>query len=132
MIPDAVDVAVFGHMHMHQVLGRRIVYTGATERIDWGERLDPKGFLAVRLDGGWSFVELPSRPMDRVDVSVGMADDATEKVLAALPKDVAGPFVRIEVALSDELRNPLDVKRPSGRLREAVHSEVKVLSTGRP
>src|SRR2546428_844240 len=132
MIPDAVDLVVFGHIHMHQVLGRRIVYTGAPERIDWGERLDPKGFLAIRPDGGWSFVELPSRPMDKVDVSVGMADDVTEKVLAALPKDVAGHLVRIEIALPDELRNRLDEKRLAERLREAFHYEVKFLSTSRP
>src|SRR2546426_12063548 len=132
MIPDALDLVVFGHIHMHQVLGRRIVYTGAPERIDWGERLDPKGFLAIRPDGGWPFVELPSRPMDRVDVSVGIADDATEKVLAALPKDVAGHLVRIEIALPDELRNRLDEKRLAERLREAFHYEVKFLSTSRP
>src|SRR2546430_14115597 len=70
--------------------------------------------------------------MDRVDVSVGMADDATEKVLAALPKDVAGHLVRIEIALPDELRNRLDEKRLAERLREAFHYEVKFLSTSRP
>src|SRR5256712_12422753 len=126
MIPDAVDRAVFGHIHMHQVLGRRIVYTGGPERIDWGERLDPKGFLAIRPDGGWSFEELPSRPMDKVDVSVGMADDVTEKVLAALPKEVTGHLVRIEIALPDETRNRLDEKRPPSRLPEAVPYQVKV------
>src|SRR2546430_10466985 len=69
--------------------------------------------------------------MDRVDVSVGMADDATEKVLAALPKDVAGHLVRIEIALPDELRNRLDEKRLAERLREAFHYEVKFISASR-
>src|SRR5947199_1285770 len=53
--------------------------------------------------------------MDKVDVSLGMADDATEKVLAALPKDVTGHLVRIEIALPDELRNRLDEKRLADR-----------------
>ena len=132
MIPDAVDLVVFGHIHMHQVLGRRIVYTGAPERIDWGERLDPKGFLAIRPDGGWSFVELPARPMDKVEVVIGMADDVTEKVLAGLPMAVAGHLVRIEISLPDELRNRLDEKRLAERLRDAFHYEVKFLSTSRP
>ena len=70
--------------------------------------------------------------MDKVDVSLGMADDATEKVLAALPKEVAGHLVRIEIALPDELRNRLDEKRLADRLREAFHYEVKFLSTSRP
>src|SRR2546426_2429463 len=85
MIPDAIDLVVFGHIHMHQTVGGKIVYAGAPERIDWGERLDPKGFLVIRPEGGWSFVELPARPMDKVEPVVGMGDDVTEKVLAAIP-----------------------------------------------
>ena len=132
MIPDAVDLVVFGHIHMHQQVGRKIVYAGAPERIDWGERLDPKGFLAIRPDGGWSFVELPARPMDKVDVGVGMADDVTKKVLDALPTDTAGHLVRIEIVIPDELRNRLDEKRLAERLRDAFHFEVKFVSSSRP
>src|SRR2546429_671601 len=74
MVPDAVDLVVFGHIHMHQTIDGKIVYTGAPERIDWGERLDPKGFLALRPDGGWAFVELQARPMDKVEAAIGMGD----------------------------------------------------------
>ncbi len=132
MVPDGVDLVVFGHIHMHQAVGRKIVYTGAPERIDWGERLDPKGFLAVLPDGGWSFVELPARPMDKVEVIATMADDVTEKIFAALPADIAGHLVRIEITLPDELRNKLDEKRLADRLREAFHYEIKFLSATRP
>jgi len=132
MIPDAVDLVVFGHIHMHQTVGAKIVYAGAPERIDWGERLDPKGFLAIRPDGGWSFVELPARPMDKVEASVGMGDDVTEKVLAAIPPEVTGHLVRIEVTLPDELRNRLDEKRLADRLRDAFHYDVKFISATRP
>ncbi|HYT00253.1 MAG TPA: metallophosphoesterase [Thermoplasmata archaeon] len=132
MVPDAVDLVVFGHIHMHQAVGRKIVYAGAPERIDWGERLDPKGFLAIRPDGGWSFVELPARPMDKVEVTVNMADDVTEKVLEALPQENAGHLVRIEITIPDELRSRLDEKRLADRLRDAFHFEVKFLSSSRP
>src|SRR5688572_832812 len=132
MIPDSVDLVVFGHIHMHQTIGGKVVYAGAPERIDWGERLDPKGFLAIEPNGRWSFIELPARPMDKVETVVGMADDVTEKVLAALPADVAGHLVRIEVTLPDELRNRLDEKRLAERLRPAFHYEVKFLSANRP
>ena len=132
MIPDAVDLVVFGHIHMHQTVGGKIVYAGAPERIDWGERLDPKGFLVIRPEGGWSFVELPARPMDKVEPVVGMGDDVTEKVLAAIPAQVAGHLVRIEVTLPDELRNRLDEKRLADRLRDAFHYEVKFISASRP
>src|SRR5213593_3480011 len=132
MIPDAVDLVVFGHIHMHQTVGGKIVYAGAPERIDWGERLDPKGFLAIRPEGGWSFVELPARPMDKVEAVIGMSDDVTEKVLAAIPAQVTGHLVRIEVTLPDELRNRLDEKRLADRLRDAFHYEVKFVSASRP
>ncbi len=132
MVPDAVDLVTFGHIHMHQVIGRKIVYVGAPERIDWGERLDPKGFLAIRPDGGWSFVELPARPMDKVEVTVGMGDDVTKTVLDAVPPETAGHLVRIEITIPDELRSRLDEKRLADRLRDAFHFEVKFLSSSRP
>jgi exonuclease SbcD len=132
MVPAAVDLVVFGHIHMHQVVGGKIVYTGAPERIDWGERLDPKGFLSIDPTGLWSFVELPARPMDKVEVTIGMADDVTERVLAAIPAEVAGHLVRIEITLPDELRNRLDEKRLADRLRDAFHYDVKFISASRP
>lgn len=132
MIPEAVDLVVFGHIHMRQVVAQKVVYPGAPERIDWGERLDPKGFLTIQTDGTWSFVDLPARPMDKIDVAAGIADDVTQKVLDALPPDVDGHLVRIEVALPDELRDRLDEKRLADRLHGAFHYEVKFLSTSRP
>lgn len=132
MIPDAIDLVVFGHIHMHQTIGGKVVYPGAPERIDWGERLDPKGFLAIRPEGGWTFVELPARPMDKVEALIGMDEDVTEKVLAAIPSEVAGHLVRIEATLPDELRNRLDEKRLADRLRDAFHYDVKFISATRP
>src|SRR5881628_2751598 len=131
-LKDADRRILFGHFHMHQTVGGKIVYAGAPERIDWGERLDPKGFLAIRPEGGWSFVELPARPMDKLETVVGMGDNVTEKVLAAIPAQVAGHLVRIEVTLPDELRNRLDEKRLADRLRDVFHYEVKFISASRP
>src|SRR5881296_473577 len=138
-LKDADLRILFGHFEFQGVryastapteVGK-IVYAGAPERIDWGERLDPKGFLVIRPEGGWSFVELPARPMDKVETVVGMGDDVTEKVLAAIPAQVAGHLVRIEVTLPDELRNRLDEKRLADRLRDAFHYEIKFVSTSR-
>ncbi len=132
MLPPSVDLAVFGHIHMHQSLFGKVVYTGAPERIDWGERLDPKGFVALRSDGSWSFVELPTRPMEKIDVTVGIGDDVTQRILEALPKDVAGRLVRIEVRLPDEIRASLDEKKLEQRLQDAFHYELRLVSTERP
>ncbi len=132
MVPPSVDLAVFGHIHLHQSLGGKVVYTGAPERIDWGERLDPKGFVAVRPDGTWSFVELPARPMDKIEVTVGMGEDATRRVLGALPRDASGRLVRVEVHLPDELRPSLDERKVGERLRDAFHYELRLVSSERP
>jgi len=131
MLPASVDLAVFGHIHMHQTLFDKVVYTGAPERIDWGERKDPKGFVALRADGTWSFVELPARPMEKVDVTVALGDDVTRRVLDALPEEVAGKLVRVEVRLPDELRSSLDEKKLESRLQDAFHYELRLVSTER-
>lgn len=131
MLPASMSVAVFGHIHMHQSLFGKVVYTGAPERIDWGERLDPKGFLALRADGTWSFVELPARPMEKVDVTVGVGEDATRRVLDSLPADIAGRLVRVEVRLPDELRPSLDEKKIERRMQDAFHYELRLVSTER-
>ncbi len=131
MLPASVDLAIFGHIHMHQSLFGKVVYTGAPERIDWGERLDPKGFVALRADGTWSFVELPARPMEKVDVTVAMGDDATRRVLESLPADVAGRLVRVEVRIPDELRASLDERKIEKRLQDAFHYELRLVSTER-
>src|SRR3989454_170775 len=55
-----------------------------------------------------------------------------ERVLAALPPQVGGHLVRIEITLPDELRNRLDEKRLADRLRDAFHYEVKFISSSRP
>ncbi len=131
MLPETVDLAVFGHIHLHQALFGKVVYTGAPERIDWGERLDPKGFVSVRPDGTWSFEELPTRPMTKVDVTVSVEDDVTRRILDALPANVAGRLLRIEVRLPEELRAQVDEHRIAERLRDAFHYELRFLPTER-
>ena len=131
MIPDSVDLAVFGHIHLHQVLSERIVYAGAPERIDWGERLDLKGFVVIRPEGTWAFEELPARPMIRIEVHAGLGDDVTERIIAALPPDVGGALVRIEVTLPDELRGTVEDKRLGEALGSAFHYELKFHSADR-
>src|SRR3972149_1983040 len=88
MLPPTVDLAVFGHIHAHQGVYDRFIYTGAPERIDWGERDDPKGVPALAAaNASWEFAEVPTRPMVKVEVTVAIDEDPTAKILAALPDD---------------------------------------------
>jgi exonuclease SbcD len=132
MLPPSVDLAVFGHIHMHQFLHGKLVYAGAPERIDWGERLDPKGFLSIGPDGSWTFQELPARPMLKIDVRATLGDDVTQKILDALPPDRKSALVRIEVTLPDEMRTQLDDRRLGEALADVFHYELKFVSADRP
>ena len=128
MFPPDVDLAVFGHIHRHQTVWDRVVYAGAPERIDWGERDEPKGFLA--LDAGnakWDFVELPVRTMAKIAVTVSMDEDPTDRILAALPDDPKDMLVRLEVTIPEALRPKVEQRRIDEKVRGAFHYEVKWL-----
>ena len=132
MVPPSIDVAVFGHIHLHQRIGERIVYTGAPERIDWGEREDPKGFLALSPGSkSWEFVELPAREMTKVEVTVKEGEDPTPKILAALPPKVDDAMVRLEITIPEALRLRVDDRKIAERLRDAFHYEVRWVATER-
>ncbi|TLZ50815.1 MAG: hypothetical protein E6K18_06420 [Methanobacteriota archaeon] len=118
MFPPKMDLAVFGHL----------VYTGAPERIDWGERDEPKGFLALdAAKATWEFIELTAREMVRVAVTIGIDEDPTAKILDALPANARDKLVRLEVTLPEALRPKVEQRRIDERLAGAFHYEVKWL-----
>ena len=125
MLPPAVDLAVFGHVHFHQAIDDRVVYTGAPERIDWGERGDPKGFLTLDVERKtWSFSELPAREMLLIEVDVTREADPTAAILAALPASVKDALVRLRITANEGQRLSVDEARLTARLDEAFHREI--------
>ncbi|MDI6639190.1 MAG: metallophosphoesterase [Methanocellales archaeon] len=127
MIPD-VDLAVFGHVHLHQAMrvqGTEVLYTGAVERIDWGERDDKKGFIVIDpfAEERWRFEELPTRDMLKLKVEVSN-EDPTQKILDAIP-DVAGKLVRLEIAMGEGLRSKVADSKIADKLKDAFHYEVR-------
>jgi exonuclease SbcD len=125
MIPSAVELAIFGHIHLHQAVGDRVVYVGAPERVDWGERKDPKGFLSYAPGDGWSFHPLPTRPMIKVDVDA-RGQNPTAAVLEALKEDIKDALVRVEIRMEEGQRELLDEGSMAERLSEAFHYEVGI------
>jgi exonuclease SbcD len=130
MIPPSVDLAVMGHIHLHQRIWGNVVYTGAPERIDWGERGDPKGFLVLSPETkAWEFVELPARAMEKVEVTVREGDDPTAAILAGLPREVRDVMLRLEVTIPDAMRLRVDERKIAERLQDAFHYEVRWIPT---
>lgn len=89
----AFDYVAMGHVHktqdMHKGLQPPVVYPGSIDRIDFGERLDSKGFVLVDIIKGhanWRHVPLPTRPFLLIEVDCGTADDPTQAILDAIAK----------------------------------------------
>ncbi|MDX1534063.1 MAG: metallophosphoesterase [Thermoplasmata archaeon] len=122
-IPETVELGIFGHIHLHQAVGDRAVYVGAPERVDWGEEGDDKGFLTYRPAEGWAFHPLPARPMIKVEVDLG-GEDATDSILKALPEDLEGALVRLQVRLDEGQRQRIDETALARRLSGAFHYDV--------
>ena len=114
------DYVALGHLHRHQNLNKNgypaVVYAGSTERVDFGERKEPKGFCKVTIhhsskkkvdaslarhspdrgDGGkecgverdcvYEFIPLNVRPMIQIEVKLEPDKDQTEQIRAALEK----------------------------------------------
>lgn len=128
MIPQEVDLAVFGHIHLHQEMGANppIVYTGAVERVDWGERGDEKGFLFVEPDKDkWTFQSLPAREMLKIEIQISSGEDATQKILDSMPSQVEDKLVRLEIVADEAVRSTVDDALISERLDGTFHHEVR-------
>jgi len=122
-----INLAVFGHIHLHQSLktsNAEIVYTGAVERIDWGEREDKKGFLEVDTGGEYKFIELPCREMVKLSIEVKENEAPTTKILNSLP-DIKEKLLRLELKLSEGKRKLVDEAEIVRRLNDAFHYEIR-------
>jgi len=133
MIPNNLDLAIFGHVHLHQVIGKRgtteIMYPGAIERIDWGERNDKKGFLIVRpfAPRKWEFIELPTREMIQIPVHLPTGtEDPTAAILAKIPRDVTGKMIRLEIKAGEGIRPKILDSKIEEQLKWAFRSEIRI------
>ena len=86
---DGFDAALLGHLHRHQPPDPSrpwICYAGSTERLDFGEREEEKGWVSIDLSDEkpeWVFHPVPVRPM----VQIEMDADGTEMSFPDVPED---------------------------------------------
>ncbi|UCE36502.1 MAG: metallophosphoesterase [Thermoplasmata archaeon] len=129
MIPETLDLAVFGHVHLHQVMGStpEFIYTGAIERIDWGERDDKKGFVIIspEKENLWQFRELPVREMVKISLEITSEEEPTKKILDAIPEKVEEKMFRLEIALDEGVRERISESRISEKLKGAFYYDVR-------
>jgi exonuclease SbcD len=126
MIPDGVDLALFGHIHLHQQVTEKIVYVGSVERIDWGEREEEKGFISVNTDEkSWEFVKLRTRPMVKVELDLTSSKNPTDDIIAGLPDDIEGALLRLFLKGPEGLRTKINERKVGEALSTAFFHEVR-------
>lgn len=100
--PGVAYVAL-GHIHKHQALRHDppMVYPGSIERVDFGERDEPKGCVIVEIAGGqarWSFHPLAARPFVSIEKDVRPLSDPLAAVAALIGRqDLRSAVVRVEL-----------------------------------
>jgi exonuclease SbcD len=116
------DYVALGHVHRHQELndGQHppIVYCGSLERIDFGEEMEPKGFVVAEVRRGhteWQFQPVEARRFVTIRADVRDEADPLAALLAAIARhDVADSVVRVFVQARPEqegLIRDADVRR---------------------
>ncbi len=108
----AFDYVALGHIHKHQVLRNSeppVVYAGSVERIDFGEEVEDKGFVVVRLERGsaqFEFIPLQVRAFLTIEVKAE-GDDPTAEVLEAIAaNEIEDRVVRLIVHIAAD-KEPL-------------------------
>jgi len=68
---DRFDYVISGHIHRYQKIEPNIYYTGSVDRVDFGERKDPKGFLVLdSIKKTLDFIKIPTRDFQEIKFSL--------------------------------------------------------------
>jgi exonuclease SbcD len=120
-----IDYVALGHIHRHQALGGAppIVYPGSIERVDFGERNEPKGCVIVELERGaanWRFHELQARPFISIEHDLRRSSDPLATVTNLIGRhDLRRAVVRLELQATHEQAQTLREEELRRLLEEA-------------
>lgn len=107
---DGVAAVICGHLHKHQILNQNplIYYTGSTQRVDFNEEKQPKGFVLLDVNQDCSveneFIEVQSQKFYTLKLDVQNNSNATEFIIDNLIKDeekIKNSIVRIILDVND-------------------------------
>jgi exonuclease SbcD len=128
------DAAIFGHLHMHQVLNEEplVAYAGPPMLVDFGEQNVPHGCVLLELEGGevtHQFIPLDDRPFFTVDVDLTDpnrpdGDDETDVIAGAITLPIEGAVVRLRYRATEEQHRRVDRQALLGFLAEAGADKV--------
>jgi exonuclease SbcD len=131
--PHEWDYIALGHVHLHRVVGRQAVYSGALEHTStniWGEAREVKGFLEVSLPTGKrTFHPLTSprevivlEPVDGAGLEPHVIMERISERIEEVPGGLEGKIVRLSlVNVSRESYKNLDHKLLRQLRARALH-----------
>ncbi|MHA2297231.1 MAG: metallophosphoesterase family protein [Candidatus Hodarchaeales archaeon] len=125
---DRVDLVVFGHIHLHQTMENgKIIVPGATERNDFGEKEDPRGFIIYDTESmNWKYEQIPARELVHLKLGVKDGDMApTQTLLEKIPDGLSDSVVRIDIETSKAQRHLIDLSKLDTRLTDAFYHEYR-------
>jgi exonuclease SbcD len=116
---EPFDYVALGHLHRHQNLNPHgtipIVYAGSIERIDFGERKEPKGFCLVTIKAKhevtYEFIEGPMRPFIQIEVTLTAQAPQTQQLIEAVERHpIADAIIKILYYLPEGIADTVDLK----------------------
>lgn len=131
---EQFDYVALGHLHRHQNLNPSgtipVVYAGSIERVDFGERKEEKGFCTVTIaqdQAGkkrcdYAFVQLPSRPMLQIEITLSPDRDQTEQVIAHIERySIKDAILKILYHLPEGKADRVDLMQIQQACSEAMY-----------
>lgn len=116
------DYVALGHLHRYQNLNPNgsipLIYPGSIERVDFGERKEKKGFCLVTLSQesplqhtcAYEFIELLTRPMLHVEITLDETGDQTQQILIALAAhDITDAIIKIVYHIPTTKKDAVDL-----------------------
>ncbi|MCK4265265.1 exonuclease subunit SbcD [Candidatus Babeliales bacterium] len=137
----ALDYVALGHLHRHQNLNPNgypaVVYSGSSDRIDFGERKETKGYCKVQIKidvepkkslnqyctlASYEFIKVKTRPFVQIELKLDSDKDHTEQVLNEIKKhDVDGAIVKIIYHVPAGKKDKLDLMEVQGACQNAEY-----------
>ena len=124
------DYVALGHLHRHQNLNPQgtipIVYSGSIERIDFGERKEPKGFCLVSIEQkektSYEFIKTPTRPFIQIEAKLTTDQPQTDQLMNAIKQhDITNAIVKIIYHVPEEKKDTVDLKTIQRACTNALH-----------
>ena len=139
------DYVALGHLHRYQDLNAdgypSVVYSGSTDRVDFGERKETKGYCRVKIDtsdekselhryktrGTHEFVPLNTRPFLQVELTLEKGKDQTEQIITAIEAhNIVDAVVKIRYHVPSDMQDTIDL-RAVERACSSAHYVVGVI-----